>query len=106
MTVTIYKDGNSGDTETTLIASTVTSECRPVETEESDFVATHVVTRPTVAEKQRPVTFTNTERHKVTTGTCQHCRGTMIIKRAAGPKAKKYCSDYCRRLAFLARTGR
>jgi len=90
-----------GATEPMSIASIAASGCPPAETGGGASVATPIE-RPHIENGQsnpcEGVTPTNTKRHTTVT-TCEHCGDGFTPRRPHG----RFCSSYCRRLAWLGR---
>lgn len=96
------------------IASIAASGCRRAETAESNIVlipAERLLTeqgskrrKGKRSYKKQKLTLPNGSRQTpLFTGNCEQCGDEMAVKRATGPKRKKYCSTRCRVAAFRAR---
>lgn len=95
-----------GVSDLTHVATIAGGSCRPAETDGGDTVATPAELPPTAsAPNGNPlegVTPTNTKRHTTVTAAviqCEQCGGNFDARR---PWAR-FCSAYCRRLAWLGR---
>ncbi len=114
---------NSVNSAQTNIVSIAANECHPAETAVKSTVQMHVETQHTKNENERndkpkinqgddnsyvtsPPTPKRPYRYPVVeTAVCEHCGAEMDVKRANGPKRKRYCSSRCRVAAHRARQG-